>query len=53
MTLRFKSIKKENEVIAYIESVRDIETLTSEEKENYIANLMNEYGKNGFIKVVR
>lgn len=53
MKFRFKTVRKENEVNAYIESVRDMETLTTEEKENFIKDLMNDYRKNGFIKIIR
>ena len=53
MKMRFRTIKNENEVAAYMESVRGNETLTNEEKENYIIDLTNEYEKNGFIRVVR
>lgn len=53
MKIRFKTIKKENEIVAYMESVRGNETLTNQEKESYIIDLTNEYEKNGFIRVVR
>ena len=53
MKMRFKTIRKEIEIIEYINSVREIETMTRNEQDTFIEELINDYKKYGFIKVLR